>query len=133
MGLPWIRLDSNIGQHDKVLALLSDPSPKKWQAFSSYVCALGWSGGQGTDGRVPVSALPFIHGTMATARLLVKYGLWVEHDVTGFRIHNFEGRQQSQKASEALQASKSAGGTKGNCVRWHGPDCGCWKREGVIT
>lgn len=133
MGLPWVRLDSNIGQHDKVLALLSDPSPKKWQAFTSYVAGLGWSGGQGTDGRIPVSALPFIHGTTATARLLVKHGLWDELSVTGYAIHNFGERQQSNAVSEALQASKSAGGRKGNCIRHHGKECGCWKREGVTT
>src|SRR5437868_7186513 len=61
MSLPWVRLDSNIASHDKILALLSDPSPKRWQAAASYMFALGWSGDHGTDGRIPQAALPFVH------------------------------------------------------------------------
>lgn len=130
MGLPWVRLDSNIGQNDKILALLDDPSPKKWQAFSSYVCALGWSAQHETDGKVPVRALPFVHGTATTARLLVKYGLWREASVTGYEIHNYDHRQMTVKAAKAKQAMQSAGGLKGNCKRWHLPGCECWKTGG---
>jgi hypothetical protein len=78
MSLPWVRIDSNIASHDKILQLLADPSAKRWQAAFSYVCAIGWSGDHGTDGRVPAMALPFVHGTTATARLLVTYRLWEE-------------------------------------------------------
>ena len=52
MGLPWVRLDANIATHDKILNLLSDPSKHKWQAIASYMFALGWSGGHGTDGEI---------------------------------------------------------------------------------
>ena len=45
MGLPWVRLDANIATHDKMLALLADPSPQKWQAAASYMFALAWAGG----------------------------------------------------------------------------------------
>ncbi len=51
MGLPWVRLDSNIASHDKILHLLSDPSPKRWQAAASYMFAMAWSGGQGCTAR----------------------------------------------------------------------------------
>lgn len=126
MGLPWVRLDSNIGSHDKVLSLLSDPSPKKWQAYSSYVTALGWSGGHETDGRIPVAALPYVHGTNVTARLLVKHRLW-EEGTACYQIVNYAERQQTSMVSEAKRASQSRGARKGNCTRFHDPSCKCWE------
>ena len=126
MGLPWVRLDANIATHDKILALLADPSARKWQAFSSYVCGLAWSGGQGTDGFIPRTALPMIHGTSATARLLEKYGLWDEKRI-GWQIHNYEKRQSLTAAADLVRQSKVKASVKGNCVRHHGADCGCWK------
>lgn len=128
MALPWVRLDSSIASHDKILALLSDPSPKKWQAVSSYIFALGWAGEHGTNGRVPHSALPFIHGTPATARLLVKYSLWDEQPTgAGYEIHNYATRQELTHVSEAKRLAAATASRKANCVRWHGPDCHCWK------
>lgn len=129
MGLPWVRLDANVAQHDKILALKADPSPKRWQAMSSYFCALAWSGGQGTDGYIPHYALDSVHATPTTARLLLKYRLW-EEAVAGFRIVNFETRQELNIVAEAKRAAQAAGGRKGNCVRHHGPNCGCWKEVG---
>ena len=127
MGLPWVRLDANIATHDKILALLSDPSTLRWQAMSSYMFALGWSGSHGTDGMVPKAALVFVHGNAKTARLLEKYGLWVECP-GGWRIKNYADRQQLSVVAEAKSAAQRAGAAKGNCIRHHGPDCGCWKR-----
>lgn len=130
MALPWVRLDSSIASHDKVLALLSDPSPKKWQAVSSYVFSLGWSGQQGTDGKIPHAALPFIHGTTASARLLVKYGLWQETSTgTGWTIRNYAERQQLNIVTEMKHEAARLSGKKAACVRWHGPNCLCWQKD----
>lgn len=126
MGLPWARLDANIGTHPKIVALANDPSPKRWQAISSYMVSIGWAVGQGTDGMVPNYMLPTVFGTKETARLLEKYELW-EPATAGWQIHNFAIRQQSTSASEAAQKSLRQASAKGNCIRWHGPDCGCWK------
>lgn len=126
MGLPWVRLDSSISSHDKMLALLSDPSTGKWQAASSYMFALGWSGLHGTDGFVPRAALVFVHGTAKTARLLEKYHLW-EEATAGWQIKNYDSRQQTATVADAKRAAQRAGATKGNCIRHHGADCGCWK------
>ncbi len=126
MALPWVRLDTNVGQHDKVLALISDPSAKKWQAISSYFFALGWSGGQGTDGFIPTYTLHAVHGTATTARLLVKFRLW-EEGIGGWKIRNYENRQELSIVAEAKRAAQSLGAQKANCQRWHGPDCKCWK------
>lgn len=128
MPLPWVRLDSNIASHDKVLNLLSDPSNKKWQAIASYMFALGYCGEHETDGHVPMAALPFVHGNRVTARLLVKYGLWDENGA-GWRVRNFEVRQPLKVSIEEVRASRQRAAKKANCVRWHGPSCGCWKGD----
>lgn len=128
MALQWVRLDCNIAAHDKILQLLSDPSPKKWQAASSYMFALGWAGGSGTDGHIPTAALPFVHGTPFTARLLVKYRLW-EEATAGFQIRNYDHRQELSVVTAAKRAAQSAGAMKANCRRHHGPDCGCWRDQ----
>jgi hypothetical protein len=129
MGLPWVRLDSNINQHDKVLALLAQRDG--FRAFTMYVCALGWSGGQGTDGLIPKSALGVIHGQEKHARMLVDVRLW-EYDEAGqgWRIRNYDQRQELSIVSEGKRAAYELGGKKGNCVRWHGPECGCWRQVG---
>lgn len=122
MSLPWVRLDSHIGSHDKILNLLSDPSPKKWQAAFSYCCALGWAGDQGTDGAVPKVALAFVHGTTATARLLVTYGLWTE-TLTGWQIVNFVERQELSAVTAGKREARRVAAEKANCKRWHGEKC----------
>lgn len=126
MALPWVRLDANIANHDKTVRLLSDPSPKKWQAIASYMFSLAWSGGHGTDGDIPTAALPFVHGTAATARLLVKYRFW-EEIPEGWHIRNYDQRQELEIVSAAKRAAQRAGALKANCRRHHGPDCGCWR------
>lgn len=128
MPLPWVRLDVNIGSHDKVLQLLADPSPRRWQAYASYMTALGWAGGHGTDGRIPKAALPFVHGNETTARLLVKYRLWEER-TAAWQIVNYDERQETSVVTDAKRAAQSMGGKKARCRANHGPDCGCW-REG---
>lgn len=127
MPLPWVRLDANIAGHDKILALLADPSPRRWQAAASYLFALGWSGGQGTDGAVPRTALPMVHGTEATARLLTRYGLWDNANGAGWTIHNYAERQLLTEAAAAGRQARHVSAIKANCIRHHGPDCGCWK------
>jgi hypothetical protein len=118
MSLPWVRIDANIASHDKVLNLLDDPSPKRWQAFASYVCAIGWSADRGTDGRVPPNALPFIHANPSTARLLVRHGLWHETP-NGWEIHNYAVYQATAHVIDAQrrEAQRAA------CIRWHGSEC----------
>lgn len=129
MALPWVRFDTNMPNHDKVLALIHDPSAKKWQALSSYMLSICWSGGAGTDGRIPAYALGTVHGTTATARLLVKHRLW-EEQTGAWQIVNFDQRQELHVIAEAKQAARTASGRKAACIKWHGKDCGCWRRTG---
>lgn len=129
MGLPWVRLDTSIPAHDKILDLLDDPSPKRWQAGLSYVFSLAWSAAQGTDGRIPRSALPFVHGSAAAAELLVVHRLWTP--ATGaWQIPNYTERQEMEAVTAGKRANRHVAAMKANCVRHHGPDCLCWKETG---
>ncbi len=126
MPLPWVRLDANIGTHDKILALENDTSPKRFQALWSYTVALGWSGGQGTDGRIPSFALSQVKGTKLTADLLCHYRLW-RKATDGWEIVNYANRQELEIVTEAKRAAQSMGGRKARCRQNHGPNCGCWR------
>jgi hypothetical protein len=124
VSLPWVRLDSNIASHDKILHVLDEKNGVR--AAWMYVCSMGYSGGHGTDGHVPFKALPFIHGTKALGDLLVKHGLF-EPDPKGWRIRNWAQRQELEAISEGKRAAQRVGARKANCRRHHGPDCGCWQ------
>lgn len=124
MALPWFRVDTHIGDHDKILSLISDPSAKRWQAAFSYVCGIGWSVDHGTNGRIPSAALPFIHATPTTARLLVQHGLWLERPAA-WEIKNFLLYQQAAEVDDQQVKAKSFGGKKARCRANHGADCGC--------
>lgn len=122
MALPWVRLDSNIGSHDKILDLLADPSPKRYQAAASYMFSIAWSGGQGTDGRIPRNALMFVHGNATTASLLCKYRLW-EARTADWLIVNYADRQLSNEVAEELAEKRALGANKGGCRKNHGAEC----------
>ena len=119
-------MDTGIASHDKVLSLVNDPSARRWQALASYMLGLAWSGGQGTDGRIPEYALPTICGDKATARLLVKHGLWVEA-TAAYVIPNWAERQETAVVSDAKRERRRRTALRLNCIRHHGPECHCWK------
>lgn len=127
-GLPWVRLDANIGTHDKTLELLEHKLGP--QAFTLYVCSIGWAGGHGSDGHIPKHALralaPPLRGPEKLAQLLVDVRLW-EYVEGGWQIVNFLERQQSSAVTEVKREHYSARARKGNCRRWHGPNCRCWE------
>lgn len=125
MALPWVRLDTNLAAHDKILGLISE-KPHGYQAAFSYVCSLGYAGGHGTDGLIPFSALPFVHGSRKTSELLVRYHLWAPTPL-GWQIRNYETRQQSSATTRAIKNAQRAGAKRANCARWHEPGCGCWE------
>lgn len=122
MALPWVRLDANIATHDKVLDLLGDPSTKRWQAMTSYMFSIAWSGGHGTDGRIPKAALPVIHGTETTARLLCAYRLW-EPATNAWLIVNYAERQELDVVTASKVEARRISAEKANCSRWHGKNC----------
>jgi hypothetical protein len=127
MPLPWVRFDSSFPTHDKVLELVAFGAAGRSAAFV-YTCSLAYCGAQGTDGIVPFAALPFVHGRKRDADLLVQVKLWRPHP-QGWEVPNWLTRQQSAARSEAIVRGKRKAGVMGNCVRWHGPDCGCWRGD----
>jgi len=124
MSLPWVRLDSSIYTHDKITLLLTQPDG--YRAYAVYTFSLAYSGGHATDGQIPKHVLPILRGTEKHARMLVEHRLW-EYTDSGWRIHNWEHRQELALISEMKRQNKRLAGKKSQCVQRHGPECGCWK------
>ena len=105
MGLPWVRLDTQMPSNPKVLELVSR---KQQAAAFAYVCSLAYAGQHGTDGYIPEAALPFIHATRAIAKQLVGAGLWIPTtagwDINGwdeFQISDEEAKRRRARAQRA--------------------------------
>ena len=126
MSLPWVRLDSSIYTHDKIVLLLS--AKDGWRAYGVYTFSLAFAGGHATDGHIPRHVLPILRGTDRHAEMLVDHGLW-EHAENGWRIHNWDTRQELALISEMKRQNKRLAGRKSQCVQRHGPECGCWRDE----
>lgn len=126
MGKMWVRLDTNITQHDKMLTVMANKDGHR--AAAMYMFGLAWCGLANSDGRIPAVVLPMIHGTAKHAEMLVDAGLW-EADDTGYIIPNWAERQELSDITEEKHRARVANGYKGVCVRDHGPDCGCWKEK----
>lgn len=124
MSLPWVRLDSNVYTHDKMLLLSGQRDG--YRAICTYLFSMGYSGGHGTDGFIPKHVLPIIQGTERVARMLVDAQLW-EYAEGGWTIRNWGERQELSVVSAMKRAGNRIGGAKSACVRNHGPDCGCWR------
>lgn len=124
MSLPWVRLDSNIYSHDKILWLVNQRDG--WRAYAVYTFALAYAGGHATDGHIPRHVLPIIQGTDRIAQLLVEARMW-EHAEGGYQIRNWDQRQELAVITEAKRAASRLGGRKRSCQRYHGLECGCWK------
>lgn len=126
MSLPWVRLDAGIASHDKTLKALGCKGGKA--AMAVYVFGLAWSGGHGTDGHIPKAALPMLHGSPADASVLTRAGLWDEDpEGDGWVIHNYATRQELALVTEVKRRSQRLAAHRTNCIRWHGPECGCWQ------
>jgi hypothetical protein len=125
--LPWFRMDTNFPQHDKVLELVEVGDRGRAAGFV-WACGIAYCQANETDGLIPFGALPFIHARRPHAELLVSHGLWKPHP-RGWEVVNYLERQPSADTLRHVRAERSRAGGKGNCVRWHGPDCGCWKRS----
>ena len=127
MSLNWCRIDANIATNDKILALLERGNVGH-RAFTLYVCAIGWSVGQATDGYIPKHVLRVVHGTKALADVLVEERLW-EYAVQGYQIRNFAERQELAVVTAVREKQNQVRGIKGMCSRHHGPNCQCWRDD----
>lgn len=105
-GLQWVRLDTSFPTNPKVLLLATE---RKWQAIACYVSSIAYSGAQASDGFIPVSALPFIHGTRKIASDLIAAGLWITVP-NGYEVHSYGEYQEGSEATaiRSMQARSAA-------------------------
>ncbi len=96
MGLNWVRLDTAFPSNPKVLALVED---RQFRAISVYVCGLSYSGAHGTDGFIPMAALPFIHASKRDAEKLVEVSLWHPR-MGGWEINDWDEFQPSNEGTQ---------------------------------
>lgn len=128
MSLSWVRLDTSFPTHDKVLELVEQRGGR--EAGFVYLCGLAYAGLHESDGLIPFGALPIVHAKRRDADLLVAAGMWKPHP-RGWEIVNWSQRNQSGELTGKVRRAQSLGATKANCIRWHGPDCGCWEDGGT--
>ncbi|WP_442575897.1 hypothetical protein ACSBPH_01725 [Microbacterium sp. F51-2R] len=119
-GLPWIRCDTNVNTHDKILELVGLGAKGKSAGFV-YWMALTYSGAHDTGGLIKKAVLPFVHGTPADARALVDARLWAIVE-GGWQIVNYGTRNvvgaSQQAVADAIRAAQIEGGKKGAHERW---------------
>jgi len=125
MAMPWVRLDTGLPDHPKILALIE---AKKHRAALVYVFGLAYSGRHESDGYVPRAALPFLHATTQDAQALVELRLW-HHTEGGYQINDWDEYQPTSEASRMRQESLKRASRKGGCIKNHGPNCGCWRLD----
>ena len=100
MALPWVRLDTSMPDHPKILDLIDSGKDGRGAAFV-WVCSLAYSGKHGTDGFISRSALGRCNGRSVDARLLVEAGLWVDEGGVGWTIAGWSDEQESTKETQA--------------------------------
>lgn len=124
-GLPWIRFDTTLPDHPKILTLLGLKDGHR-SAFV-FCCSLAYAGRHGTDGFIPAAALARINGRKQDAANLVAVGLWDPDDDGGWHVHDYAEYQQTSEVTEAVREKRRKASRKGNCVRHHGDGCLCYK------
>lgn len=120
-GLKWVRLDTSIWCHDKVLDLMEKRDGHK--AFALYVFGLSYSGLVQTDGRIPARALPLLQGNRRLADMLVDHGLWRHLEAGDYQVINYAERQQTSDTTDRIVVSRR----RAACARWMkaGRPCQC--------
>ena len=113
MGLPWIRLETNLPSNPKILQLVSEG---RHRAAFVYVCGLAYVGQHGLDGFVPKVALPLIHGSKNDAALLVAVGLW-RTSPGGWLINGWADYQATSEETEQRRKRAQAAAA----ARWNKP------------
>lgn len=104
--LPWVRMDTSIPSHPKVLTLVHDGA---WRALACWHFAMEWCGAAGTAGYVPHYALGAIHARQQDMAKLVEVGL-LELAQGGWQLHNYGDRNMADEDSvkRSRQAATNA-------------------------
>lgn len=109
--MTWFKVDDQFAMHPKSMSAGN-------AALGLWVRAGSWSAAHLTDGRIPSELLPALGGNSASAKRLVKAGLWdVEPD--GYQFRDWSDYQPLAEDVKAAEAAEKDGGSWGNHVRWH--------------
>lgn len=111
MPLPWVRLDTSMPDHPKILALIDAHGDAGLAAAFVWTCSLAYSGKHGTDGLITRSTLPRINGKAKHATMLVGVRLW-DADPVGWRIHGWEEYQTALNFDEVFGPQARSNGGK---------------------
>lgn len=112
MALPWVRLDTSLPDHPKVLALLDGHKEGRATAFV-YICGMTYAGKHETAGFIPREALSRINGKPADADRLVNAGLW-QLEKGGWQINSWDEYQVATEDAQKRRARAKAAAE----VRW---------------
>lgn len=116
-GLPWFRVDSDIAQNPKIVALISEHGQRGMAAAALFLFSIGYAAAHNTDGEMQKASLPFVHGTTAHARLLVEAGLWDAAE-SGWWISKYDEHQPTKATREAVSKERSEAARKAANTRW---------------
>lgn len=104
----WIRLQTNMFEHPKILNLKDD---KQWRAIVAHLEAMSYTGRNALAGYVPRSAIKLLHIADCDVRRLVSEGLWKPapggweiHGWSDFQLADEESIARSEKAKKAAAA-----------------------------
>jgi hypothetical protein len=97
LALPWIRLDTNMPDHPKILGLLTEKDGRAL-AFV-WLCAMAYAGKHETAGFVPREAISRVNAKPADMAALVRHGLLTEC-AGGWDIHGWDDYQISGPSAE---------------------------------
>jgi len=120
MGLPWVRLDTNIWSHDKTAELFAG---RRHKAFALWVCGLAYAAGHATDGLISRHALATLKFSRKDADQLVEARMW-DHAADGaYQIRNYSERQPVKLEVELQNLTNRMN----ICSRWmkEGKPCSC--------
>ena len=102
MALPWVRLDTSLPDHPKMLALVDHHKEGRATAFV-YICGMAYSGKHETAGFIPREALSRINGKAADATRLVEIGLW-KLEAGGWQINGWDEYQVATADAQERRA-----------------------------
>lgn len=110
MALPWVRLDTAMFDHPKLLGLFAGG---KHRAALVHVAGMAYAGKHETAGFIPREALMYIQGRAADAKDLVAADLWSE-SAGGWDINGWD--EYQLMSDEAVARREKA--KKAAAVRW---------------
>jgi hypothetical protein len=110
MGLPWIRMDTSMFDHPKMLGLFDSGD---YRAVVVHLAAMAYCGKHSTSGFIPREVLRRIEGRVTEARRLVEADLWTEN-AGGWDINGWDEYQLSDEdAVKRREKAKNAA-----AIRW---------------